>query len=250
MENPQQRHYEAIHDEYTAHYFDATSIAYRRRFLLAPLLQGIDLSHKRVAELACGSGYNSVLLKQMFPGISLEGFDISARACAEYRRAVGAPAREVDLTRPQGGDARFDAVIVLGGLHHCVADLPTAFANIAALLRPGGLLLAIEPNARFFAQAVRDRWYRADRYFDAETERALDLDELAAATGANFRLRRSYCFGGPAYFLILNSLLFRMPVGLKRYVASPLFALERLWNAIPGRIQFPAFGAVWERTPD
>ena len=42
--NPQKAHYEAIHDAYEAHYYDAPSMAYRDRFIYGPLVKRLDLS--------------------------------------------------------------------------------------------------------------------------------------------------------------------------------------------------------------
>jgi SAM-dependent methyltransferase len=250
MHNPQQAHYESMHDAYVAHYFDATSMAYRRRFLFEPLFRGVDLSGKIVAEIACGSGHNSLTLRAMYPGIKLEGFDLSAAACEDYRRLLGAPAHQVDLTLPANFDSRFDAAVVIGGLHHCVSDLPTTISNLASMLKPGGLLLLLEPNARFFLQTVRNIWYRKDRYFHAATERALDPAELARLAASQFTTERVFFTGGPAYFLIANSLVLRVPLRAKPMVAGTMFAVESAWNRLPGTRLFAAFGAVWNRQHD
>ena len=45
----------------------------------------------------------------------------------------------VDLTRPVAMAETYDGAIVVGGLHHCVADLAQTLRNIAAMIRPGGI---------------------------------------------------------------------------------------------------------------
>ncbi len=247
MTNPQQAHYEAMHDEYSAHYYDATSMAYRRKFVFEQLFRGLDLSGKSVAELACGSGYNSLELREMFPDIKVEGFDLSTQACDDYRRLVGAPAHHFDLTLPLTHTTSFDAAFIIGGLHHCVADLPNVFKNISSLVRPGGVFIAFEPNARFFLQSLRDYWYRKDKYFEAETERALEPAELTQLAAEYFTLERQFFTGGPAYFLIANSLVMRVPQAVKPVIAMPLFMVESAWNRIPSDAAFPAFGTVFRR---
>src|ERR1700730_3387145 len=147
-ENRQRQHYDTIHKDYTDHYFDESSLEYRRRFILPRLIGGFDLNGIRVADLACGSGHNSLLLKEMFPKIKLEGFDISETACTDYRVNVGALAHRVDLTAETENLRIFDAAVVVGGLHHCVSGLTAAIHNIASMLRPGGLLFLVEPNSR------------------------------------------------------------------------------------------------------
>jgi SAM-dependent methyltransferase len=245
----QKQHYEAIHDAYEAHYFDATALAYRNDFILAKLLAGLNLNDRDVADLASGSGYNSQLLIEQFPRARLTGFDISQRACDAYQRAVGAPAVLVDLTSSLDFGPQFDVLLIVGGLHHCVSNLDQAFANAAMLLRPGGYLLMVEPNQRFLLEAVRQYWYRADRYFDHLTEHPLDYDELVDRYAGLFQPIDVRYFGGPAYYFILNSLVTRIPVCFKAALAKILWPLERGWNRLPGKILFPAFAARWQRLP-
>ena len=105
----------------------------------------------------------------------------------------------------------------------------------------------VEPNSEFLLESVRKLWYRADKYFQAETESALAHDQILRRGATRFRLDSLRFFGGPAYFLLLSSLLFRLPIGLKPILQKPLFALETLFNHLPGRAPFPAFMARWRR---
>jgi SAM-dependent methyltransferase len=142
---------------------------------------------------------------------------------------------------------RADAAIIVGGLHHCVADLPKTFRSISHLVKPGGLLLMFEPNRQYLLEGARRLWYRADKYFDAGTEAALNHDDIARIAAPWFVPESCRFMGGPAYFLIFNSLLFRIPVKAKRFLASPLFALESMYNLLPGRRPYPYFVARWTR---
>ncbi|KKC34017.1 hypothetical protein WH91_05275 [Devosia psychrophila] len=242
--NPQKAHYEAMHDDYAAHYYDPTSMAYRREFVLKPLLNGFDLSGQRVADLACGSGHNSLLLRELFPTARFEGFDISSSACSDYEALGNGPAHQTDLTVPMDVAELFDAGIVIGGLHHCIQNLPETILNLSRIIRPGGTLMLYEPNAGFLGETVRKFWYRRDEYFEADTEGALHPAELAGEAAEYFAVERSFTIGGPAYFVILNSLVVRVPLPAKKYLAPPLFVAERLWNAVPLPSFKPAFGMV------
>jgi SAM-dependent methyltransferase len=252
MENPQQRHYDDIHAIYAAHYYDATALAYREEFILSPLFQGLDLDGCRIADLACGYGYTSLALKQRFPRSNFIGFDISKPAQEAYERTVGFPAYRVDISAESFVEtarsmAPFDAAVVVGGLHHCVSNFDVTLGNIALLLKPDGYLLMVEPNAEFLLEFVRKFWYRSDKYFHDETESTFVHEEILDRAAALFRLDSVRFFGGPAYYLLLNSLLFRLPISLKPALQKPLFALERLFNHLPGRAPFPAFMARWRR---
>ena len=240
--------FEKIHDTYVAHYYDAWSMRYREEFIFPFISGGMDLNGKWVAELACGSGQNSLALRRHFPRIELRGFDISPSACADYERNLGFPARQLDLTKPIAIDETFDLAFVIGGLHHCIADLPQTLVNVARLLRPGGVFVMLEPNCRFFLESLRKIWYRLDGSFDADTEHALDHDEILQSVRQYFRIAPPRYFGGPAYFGVLNSMILRIPLRAKPILSPPLIALERCWNRIPSRRMHNVFLGRWERT--
>jgi SAM-dependent methyltransferase len=239
--------FEKIHHDYVAHYYDTWSMRYREEFIFPFISNGQDLNGKRVAELACGSGYNSLALRERFPRVRLTGFDISPPACADYARNLGAPATQVDLTRPIDVAERFDLAFVIGGLHHCVSDLDQTLANVAKILTPGGFFVMLEPNAQFFLEAIRKLWYRLDGSFDAATEHALNHDQLLKSAERYFHCADVKYFGGPAYFGVLNSMILRIPLGAKPVLSPPLIAMERLWNRIPGRRMHNVFLGRWQR---
>ena len=66
------------------------------------------------------------------------------------------------------------------------------------------------------------------------------IRDVPCSPGGAFREVATHYFGGPAYFLIYNSLVMRVPLSIKRYVAPPLFWAETAWNALPGKRPFPA----------
>jgi SAM-dependent methyltransferase len=246
----QKVHYERIHNEYEAHYFDDESNEYRRRFMLGPLVSGIDLNGKLLADLASGSGHNTLLLRDQFPELRAEGFDISSDACRDYQKHTGFPGHQTDLTKPGSVSAfegRFDAALVIGGLHHCVADLPTTIDNVARLLRPGAHFMMFEPNAGYALESARKLWYKNDHLFDAETERALTHRELTELAGDRFEVELVEHLGGPAYFLVLNSMVFRIPKSIKRRIAGPTMAVESVWNKATRPFTSAYFVARWRR---
>jgi ubiquinone/menaquinone biosynthesis C-methylase UbiE len=243
----QKTHYEKIHERYEDHYFDADSMSFREQFIYDVMFDGLDLNGKEVADLAAGSGYNSLWVQQRFPRARLCGFDISEKACASYRELLGTEAHVFDLTSGQVPASAFDLAMIFGGLHHCVSDLPGTIRTIAQLVRPGGLLLMFEPNSQYFLQFVRKIWYRFDSTFERDTESALDHNALSVMAAPYFQPLDSWHMGGPAYFLIYNSMIFRLPKTWKRSFVPILFPLERAYNRVPGRFMFPYFIARWRR---
>ncbi|WP_197082621.1 class I SAM-dependent methyltransferase [Bradyrhizobium sp. LTSP885] len=244
----QKQHYTAIHDAYEAHYYDAPSMEYRSRFIYRWLFAGVDFNNATVADLACGSGYNSLALKQRFDRVRTVGFDISEPACASYRRTTSGDAHVVDLMRPVAVSESYDAAIVVGGLHHCVVDLAQTLRNIAAMVKPGGYFLMMEPSADFALNVVRDRWYAADKYFDAPTEEALSHDAILKQAEPYFEGKAVRYFGGLAYFLILNSLIMRVPLAAKPILWPIVKPVEVAFGNIPLPSMYPCFLAKWKRT--
>lgn len=246
--NAQAAHYHKIHDAYEAHYYDAPSMAYRDRFIYQPLFRALQLNDASLADLACGSGHNSLAVRRYFPTARVTGYDISESACRDYRLRTGAEAHQVDLTRPVAAAGVHDVALVIGGLHHCIADMPATLQNIARMVRPGGHFLMMEPNDQFFLSAVRRIWYKQDKWFEANTEAALKHDDLAALAAPYFVPERVSFIGGPAFYLILNSLVTRVPLKLKPGLSKLLFPVETAYNWLPGRAPFAVFLADWRRT--
>jgi SAM-dependent methyltransferase len=243
----QKEHYQSIHDNYERHYFDESSMAYRSRFVYDELFRGLDLNNKLVADLASGSGHNSLAILDRFPSCSPIGFDISEKACDSYRKIVKRDAYLIDLTAGIDPGIRVDLAMIFGGLHHCVSNLSATFLTIAHIIKPGGLLLMFEPNSRYFLEGARKLWYHMDKYFESDTEAALDHDRISAICADNFTPEYCRYMGGPAYFLICNSLVFRIHHRTKKYIAPLLFNLEFIYNKLPGRFWYPYFIARWQR---
>ena len=185
-------------------------------------MQEINLDNALIADLASGIGMTSSIMGSYFPDAKFTGFDISSKACEEYKNKLGFPAYEIDLTKVYETDLKFDAAIVIGGLHHCIIDLETTINNIANLIKKDGHFLMMEPNSRYILEPMRKLWYRKDKYFEADTERALDHDEILKIARKNFELVDVKYYGGIAYFLIFNSLVFRMPKFVKK-LFKPIF---------------------------
>ena len=243
----QKIHFENVHECYEQHYYDRSALLYRQKFMLDVLLQGINLNGCKVADVACGSGHTSLMLRERFPDIQLVGLDISAKACADYRKNVGAEAYEIDLTRGLTLDADYDLAIVIGGLHHCVVDLPAALHTVNSLVKPGGRIAMYEPSRRFFLQVVRELWYRFDRHFDHQTEAALDHQQIFELVSDEYAVEILKYFGGPAFYGVLNSMILRIPLSMKPWLTPSLIWAETIYNRLPGKLPFPAFVARWKK---
>jgi hypothetical protein len=115
------------------------------------------------------------------------------------------------------------------------------------MLKPGGSLLMFEPNADYFLQFARRIWYKVDGYFESDTEGALSHARLLELARDRFACEFVKYLGGPAFFLVYNSLVFRVPLSSKQMIAPVLMTIERAYNRIPGRWPHSSFLARWMR---
>lgn len=103
----------------------------------------------RVLEVGCGMGRYTLPLAQR--GIAVEGLDLSPVLLERLRGYDGGrhsiPLHCTDVaTHPPALSAQFDVVIGFFMLHH-LHDLGVSFEGMYRLLKPGGRVVFLEPNA-------------------------------------------------------------------------------------------------------
>jgi len=103
----------------------------------------------RVLEVGCGMGRYTLPLWER--GLLVEGMDLSPVLLDRLRGFDGGrrriPLHVADVAEPDPElRGRYDAVIGFFALHH-MHDLTRCFEGMAGLLRPGGRIVFLEPNA-------------------------------------------------------------------------------------------------------
>jgi SAM-dependent methyltransferase len=100
-----------------------------------------------VLELACGNGYNLVLLAERNPNVRFVGVDLVSSQISRARAALAdmplADARVGDFQALAIGDGAQDCVYVVESLCHAT-DPARALSEIARVLRPGGRLVVVD----------------------------------------------------------------------------------------------------------
>lgn len=217
----QQQHYDRIADAYV------TNLGYpHTQEYSAYLDRALETAMAMprfgtVAEICCGRGEAFQLISDRVErGV---GVDISVTMLEAARREhPGANLAFVqgDATRLPLADAAFDAVFMLGGIHH-VNDRAGLFREIARILKPGGRFFFREPVSDLWLwQLLRAIIYRISPTLDHLTERPLRYDETAPyldAAGLRLQSWRTYGFFG--FCLLMN---------------SDVLIFNRLFRFIPG----------------
>ncbi|HXI24106.1 MAG TPA: class I SAM-dependent methyltransferase [Pyrinomonadaceae bacterium] len=232
IERLQRIHFESIGAQYQAHYGDAYSQEYRMRFIYEPMSTGIDLSSRRVLEAMSGDGQATGFL--LSRGGKVTGLDISASQIEAFKkRWPTCDARCASIFDTRLTASSFDCVFIVGGLHHLHPRVNDALREIHRLLAPNGYLAFAEPHRGSIFDIARRFWYKHDSLF-APNEASVDLNDIEQHASSMFEFKKRIFLGNAAYLFVLNSMVFRLPVKLKRFYAAPVMALEKVVNRFQG----------------
>ena len=244
-ERQQQEHYDNIAADYEAHYSDEWSVEYRRRFIYEPMFEGLNLSGMKVLDAMCGSGQTTKYL--LGHGATVTGLDISNEVVDKFRSRWN-KAKIVKRSLLDSGlpDNVFDCVVVVGGLHHIHPNVKQAVREIHRVLRPGGHFCFMEPHSGSLPDIIRRVWYRFDRFF-SENEASINVAALQKDFGEQLELKHAKYLGNFAFLLVLNSLIFRIPVGAKKFFAPVLMKLEPVVNKLQTKLTSCFVVTQWQK---
>jgi ubiquinone/menaquinone biosynthesis C-methylase UbiE len=109
----------------------------------------VEAAPRRVLEVGCGMGAFAARLATSLPEAEVIATDQSERM-VEVTAGRGLTAQVADLQALPFPDDSFDAVAALWMLYH-VPDLDVGLAEVARVLRPGGLFVAVTNGDRHVA---------------------------------------------------------------------------------------------------
>ena len=120
---------------------------------IVELLSLESTKHLSVLDLGCGSGWTSIFLAKL--GCSVTGVDISEEmidiAKENAKKENNLPKGKIKFVAADiekiSFKNQFDRVLIYDGLHHC-PDEKKVLKNIFKALKPGGMVLVVEPNKR------------------------------------------------------------------------------------------------------
>lgn len=245
-EGTQRQHYNRIAADYEAQYGDPDGLVYREKFLYEPLLGGLDLEGRDVLEALSGSGHATEYLLNKKKAL-VTGLDISDEAIASFKeRWPTCEAFCASITDSGLPAESFDCIVVVMGLHHLHPHLLEALREIHRLLRKGGTFCFTEPHKDSGFNRFRTMWYRRDSLF-ADNEESLDIAALKTECADLFEYRVEKYVGSVAYLLVLNSMIFRVPLWLKRIYSPAISGLEKLLSVFHSRTFSLAVICQWEK---
>lgn len=122
-----------------------------------------------VTDLGTGPGRLVLQVADAFPGVTVEGVDLSPEMVARAERnasghlvASRVRFRQGDVAALPYADASVDVVLSTASMHHW-PDIPAGIAEVRRVLRPDGLAMIYDPNvsARVAAEAAHRVGLRA-----------------------------------------------------------------------------------------
>ena len=220
-------HFDRIYHLYLEHYGDSLTEKYRHEIFCKKIFLNLNLNNKKVLDLGCGSGQLSLYLKKIFPKINLIGIDISKNNLKRY------PFKNSLLDiRKNYLKKKFDIVISFGLLHYVAYDLEKSINNISKMVKKNGLFIFVEPNSRYILNPIRKLWYKIDPLFDSDNEKAFSYDSILKLTN-DFKEIKKFYFGFVGFFLINNSMIFRLNKKIKFILFKPLIILDKIFSILP-----------------
>jgi SAM-dependent methyltransferase len=159
----------------------------------------LDLDNKDILELGCGAANLTRIIAEGGPGRRITALEVDRIAHDKNLAIDDLPNVHFDLAGAESiplDDASVDVVFMFKSLHHVPRDsMDQAMAEIARVLRPGGLLYVSEP---IYAGAFNDIL----KLFNDEQQvrqAAFEAEQAAVQRGL-FQLREQVFFRTPVYF--------------------------------------------------
>ena len=119
-----------------------------------------NLAGKRVADIGCGKGRFARIVKERFPDSSVVALDLAEAMLAHVPANIRRVAATMTALPLQSGS--MDGAYLTESLEHAV-DIPSAIAEAARIVKPGGRIVIIDKSIRAWGRLETPPW---EKWFD------------------------------------------------------------------------------------
>jgi ubiquinone/menaquinone biosynthesis C-methylase UbiE len=192
----------------------------------------------RVLDNGCGNGmFLERLVQDSRPGTQLIGTDISMGMLEHAKRRLTECGSAISVTQADAcrlpfADDSFDLVFARGLLHH-LPDPAAGAREMARVLRPGGVVIALDPNRTLISELPR-RLLRGTSHFD-EDHKNFTVRQMRRILTPHLRVDGVHHVGYVAYPLLgfpdITNFGKVLPLGA---LAPSLMKLDDVLARVPG----------------
>lgn len=224
---------------------DKHNQSYRTKFIYSPLFRGINLKNKNVLEAMCSSGSTTSFL--LSKGAVVTGLDISENSIKRFKkRWPKCKAVCKSILNTGFKDNTFDVVVIIMGLHHIHPHVQEAILEAYRIIRPKGYFCFVEPHSGSIVDIFRRAWYFVDRMFETN-ESSIDLKELKNKNKSRFTFLKGEYGGGLGYYFVFNSIVFRIPIKIKKYYSPFLINFDKVTKPLLTKLTAGYTLCVWQK---
>ena len=207
-ENNQKKYYNNIAEKYEEHYASQSSYYYRSK-IYENFLKEFDFKSKEILDAMGGSGQSSAFFVRH--NAKITALDISEKQCELFKLKF--PNLKIvcaSILDSGFEDNTFD-FIVTDSLHHLHPNIDDCMKEFYRILKPGGHLLLWEPSAGSILDLLRQTWYKIDKKYFQENEKAINLNKLKKDQKKYFEITK-YQYGGNIGYILNNiTMALRLP---------------------------------------
>jgi SAM-dependent methyltransferase len=157
-----------------------------RNELIAWLVRRFAPQAKRVMEIGCGTGFVLNAIREALPSAKICGSELHSQGLSVARKRHGEDVELIQMdARASGLSDALDLVGAFDVLEHIEEDLKV-LEECAAMLRPGGVLIATVPQHPFMWSAQDDIAHHVRRYKRGELARKAGVAGMATLYQTSF----------------------------------------------------------------
>jgi SAM-dependent methyltransferase len=150
------------------------------------LVRGHAPTAQRVLEIGCGTGFVLSALRQALPAATIAGSELHSRGLAAARRRHG---EDIELIQMDARRCHLAETVDLVGAFDVLEHIPqdgNVLAEIAQILKPGGILIATVPQHPWMWSTADDLAHHQRRYRRGELARKARAAGLQSVYQSSF----------------------------------------------------------------